>query len=231
MPKYSTILFDIDDTLFDFSKSEHAALHNTFMEYELPDGFVDTHDSYRAISKILWGELEQGKIALRELGVERFRRLFLEHALETDAEAFSKSYLNYLGQETHLMTGALEAVADLTHCRLNIITNGFGEVQKARIQNSPLAERFEHIIISEETGFQKPHQGIFDYAFSKIGIEAKNGAIIVGDSLTSDIQGGNNFGIDTVWFNPNGKTNDTDIQPTYEISDLLEIVDIVNGNK
>ena len=227
---YTTVIFDIDDTLMDFALSEHAALHNTFMDFKIPNGFVDMHDSYRAISKVLWNDLEQGDIALRELGVERFRRLFLEHQTDKDPVAFSNTYLGYLGKEAHLMAGALEVLEQLSHCRLVIMTNGFGEVQKSRLQNSELASHFEHIVISEEAGYQKPNSGIFDYAFSKIGIEAKTKTIIVGDSLTSDIQGGINYGIDTVWFNPNGKKNESEIQPTYEIQDLLEVIDIVNGS-
>ncbi len=227
--KYHTIIFDIDDTLMDFSISEHAALHNAFTEYEMPTGFIDMHDSYRAISRILWNDLELGKISLNELGVERFRRLFLEHGTDKDPQAFSSSYLRYLGNETHLMEGAIEALEGLTGCRLAIMTNGFGDVQKARLQNSPIGSLFEEIIISEEAGFQKPDPGIFDYAFSKLGNPSKEHTIIVGDSLTSDIQGGINFGIDTVWFNPKGKANAGGITPTYEIRDLLEVIDIVNG--
>lgn len=228
--KYSTVIFDIDDTLMDFAMSEHAALHHTFRKYGMPTGFLDMHDSYRAISKVLWDDLEKGKIALRELGVERFRRLFLEHGTEEDPQAFSSSYLEYLGKESHLMAGAMEALEGLTDSRLVIMTNGFGDVQKSRLQISPILHHFEEIIISEEAGFQKPHQGIFDYAFSKLGITAKEETIIVGDSLTSDIQGGNNYGIDTVWFNPSRKPNNSGIQPVYEIQDLLEVIDIVNGS-
>lgn len=231
MKKYTTIFFDIDDTLMDFRKSETAALHNTFMEHDLPTGFADYHNSYRKISQVLWHDLEQGKIAIRELGIERFKRLFLEHKLDISAETFSKLYLDFLGQESHLMPGADELLESLSDCVLAVITNGFGEVQKARIQNSPLSERFEHVIISEETGFQKPHGGIFDYAFDKLGLSSKEGVLIVGDSLTSDIQGGNNYGIDTCWYNPFGKENKTGIRPTYEIQDLLELRGIVHGNK
>ena len=227
--KYHTIIFDIDDTLMDFSISEQAALTNAFTEYEMPTGFIDMHDSYRAISKILWNDLEQGEISLNDLGVERFRRLFMEHGTDKDPHAFSSSYLRYLGNETHLMEGAIEALEGLTDCRLAIMTNGFGEVQKARLQNSPIGELFEEIIISEEAGYQKPDPGIFHYAFSKLDNPSKEHTIIIGDSLTSDIQGGINFGIDTVWFNPKGKANAAGIQPTYEIRDLLEVIDIVNG--
>lgn len=227
---YTTIIFDIDDTLMDFALSEHAALQNTFNDFEMPNGFIDMHDSYRAISKVLWHDLEQGNIALRELGVERFRRLFLKHQTDKDPLDFSSTYLNYLGKEAHLMAGALEVLEQLSHCQLVIMTNGFGDVQKSRLHNSALTDHFDHIVISEEAGYQKPNPGMFDYAFSKIGNAAKSKTIIVGDSLSSDIQGGINYGIDTVWFNPKGKNNESAIQPTYEIKDLLEIIDIVNGS-
>lgn len=227
---YTTVLFDIDDTLFDFAISEHAALNNTFSEFDIPNGFIEMHDSYRAISKVLWDELEQGKMTLNDLGVERFKRLFLEHQTDKDPIAFSDSYLHYLGRESHLMEGALGVLQNLSHCRLVVITNGFGEVQKSRLKNSNLTRFFELVVISEEAGFQKPNRGIFDYTFSKIGVAEKNKTIIVGDSLTSDIQGGNNYGIDTVWFNPLSKPNNKEVVPTYEIQDLLEVVDIVNGS-
>lgn len=231
MVNYHTILFDIDDTLMDFAISEKAALHNAFTDHGLPTGFHDYHASYRKISKVLWSDLEQGRIALQELGVERFKRLFREHKLDISAEAFSKAYLEHLGNETHLMPGAEALLNSLSHCRLAVITNGFGSVQKARIANSPISSRFEHVIISEETGFQKPHAGIFDWTFKQLGISEKQGVLIVGDSLTSDIQGGADYGIATCWFNPFGKENRLSIEPTYEISELSQLGPIINGDR
>lgn len=100
-------------------------------------------------------------------------------------------------------------------------------MQTSRIQGSPLSGTFEQIIISEEAGCQKPETGIFDYAFAKLGISDKEKVLIVGDSLTSDIQGGINYGIDTCWFNPLGKENTSGVQPKYEIRVLSELLDIV----
>ncbi|TWT25737.1 YjjG family noncanonical pyrimidine nucleotidase [Planomicrobium sp. CPCC 101110] len=231
MDKYNTILFDVDDTLFDFKKSEINALHNTFMEYKMPEGLSDYHESYRQISHKLWSDLENGEIGLRDLGIERFKRLFLEHQLETDALLFNRSYLGNLGNESHLMPGASELCRQLSGYRLAIITNGFGEVQHARIRNSPLCNFFEHIIVSEETGYQKPHQGIFDYAFKKLQLTDKSKVLMVGDSLQSDIQGGINYGIDTCWFNPLQKENLTAFSPTYEIQHLSELAEIISGTK
>lgn len=226
--KYEVILFDVDDTLFDFNISEKNALHKTFIKFGYPSGLTDYRTSYKEISKILWSELEQGFITLSELAVERFARLFLQHELDIDAQVFSRSYLEFLGRETHPVQGAVELCEKLVEYRLAIITNGFATVQKARIQNSALRNTFEHIIISEEVGFNKPDKEVFDYAFSKLQITDKEKVLIVGDSLTSDIQGGINYGIDTCWFNPHTKENNIGNEPTYEIRGLMELLKIVD---
>ncbi|MCR8657697.1 YjjG family noncanonical pyrimidine nucleotidase [Paenibacillus endoradicis] len=227
--KYDIIMFDADDTLFDFSISQKNALHNTFTQFDLPTGLVDYEADYKEISSVLWRELEQGFITTLELGVERFRRLFLQHELAFDAQRFSDDYLINLGKESHLIEGAEQLCTQLAGCRLVIITNGFTAVQQSRIANSPLCNTFEYIITSEEAGYQKPNERIFDYVFSKLQITNKSSVLIVGDSLTSDIQGGFNYGIDTCWYNPNGKENNLAIKPTHEIRELMELVEIVEG--
>lgn len=224
---YDIILFDVDDTLFDFKMTEQNALQATFLQFGLPSGLTDYGQIYKEISKGLWGDLEEGRITLAELGVERFRRLFDSVQLKVDAEAFGRAYLESLGKEVHLVPGAVELCSSLAHCRLAIITNGFASVQTARIGGSPLCDTFEHVIISEEVGCKKPDREIFENAFSKLRITEKSNVLMVGDSLTSDIQGGNNYGIDTCWFNPLQKENHTAIKPTYEIRELHEIVQIV----
>ncbi|MED3689894.1 YjjG family noncanonical pyrimidine nucleotidase [Peribacillus butanolivorans] len=229
--KYEVILFDVDDTLLDFSISEKRALHRAFLEFELPTGVKDYEASYQEISKVLWRELEQGLTNLSDLGVERFKRLFLKHELGIQAEVFSGVYLGYLSKEIHLIKGAVELCDNLAGCRLAIITNGFTDVQTSRIGGSPLCNTFEHIIISQEAGFQKPAKGIFDYAFSKLQITDKAKVLIVGDSLTSDIQGGINYGIDTCWFNPNLKENNLGIKPTYEIRELTDLIEVVGSKE
>lgn len=226
--KYETILFDLDDTLFDFGISEKNALHRTFQAFELPSGLENYHSRYREISKGLWRELEQGRMILSNLGVERFRRLFVESGLDIDPELFNSAYLRNLGKEAHLIEGARELCHYFQPYRLVVITNGFKEVQWARIQSSPLHNTFDDIITSEEAGFQKPDKGIFDFVFSKLGLSHKEKVLIVGDSLTSDIQGGINYGIDTCWFNRLRQENKTDIQPKYEIYELKDLTKVVN---
>ena len=227
MKHYDIILFDIDDTLFDFTKSEQEAFNRVFEKYNLFNNLKLYEKSYHEISKVLWRDLENGIISLAELGSERFRRLFLEHELEIDAVVFNLDYLGFLGEQTHLVQGAEKVISELSNKRLAIITNGYTDVQTSRTNNSPLKDTFEHIIISESTGFQKPQTGIFDYAFDKLQITDKSNVLMVGDSLTSDIQGGINYGIDTCWFNPKHMENNTSLKPTYEINKLESLLEII----
>ena len=219
---YDVLLFDLDDTLFDFNETEKHALDNTFNTFGLPDGLAQYRDTYRAISSVIWDDLEQGRITLEELKVERFRRLFQEHGLDLDAQRFGELYIENLGHESHLIEGVEEMLARVADYRLAILTNGFTLAQYARIAGSPLRHTFEAIIASESTGFKKPQPEIFEYAFNQLGITDRSKVLMIGDSLTSDIQGGINAGIDTCWFNPNGKENPTAVTPTYEIRSWKE---------
>ncbi|YCA45607.1 YjjG family noncanonical pyrimidine nucleotidase [Bacillus sp. JZ8] len=227
MKSYDIIFFDIDDTLFDFTKSEQESFNKVFNKYDLLNSLKLYEKSYQEISKVLWRDLEGGKMSLIELGSERFRRLFLEHELEIDAAVFNQDYLGLLGEQTHLVQGAEKVINSLSHKRLAIITNGYTDVQTSRINNSPLKDIFEHVIISESIGFQKPQMEIFDYAFNKLNIKDKSNVLMVGDSLTSDIQGGMNYGIDTCWFNHKYKENNTSLKPTYEINKLESLLEVI----
>lgn len=227
---YEYILFDADDTLYDYALAEAHALTSAFQEFGIEDTDNSYVDRYRIINQGLWTEFEQGKISSVNLRRERFARLFAADSVHAsiDADNLSARYLNYLGEGSFLLEGAEALVKGLLgKYRLAIITNGIKEVQMARIGKSGLLDSFEHIIVSEDTGFQKPHVGIFDYTFNKLNIVDKSKVLIVGDSLTSDIQGGINYGIDTCWFNPKNKTNTTGIQPTYEVHSYGELLTII----
>ena len=226
--KYEVLLFDLDDTLLDFGMTEHNAFRLLFEEYGLPNGLTDYHDSYRMISKVLWEDLEHGRTSLAELKVERFKRLFTEHQLEIDPVVFGQKYIENLGKEVHMIAGVEEMFASMKDVRMALLTNGFKEAQYARVNGSSLKNLFEAIITSEETGFQKPQKEIFAFTLEKLQISDPSCVLMIGDSLTSDIQGGNNFGIDTCWFNPTKKLNQTNIQPTFEIHTWDQLKDIVS---
>lgn len=226
--RYDVLLFDLDDTLLDFGMTEQNALRLLFEEYGLPNGLEDYFTSYKSISKVLWDDLEYGRTSLAELKVERFKRLFIEHSLDIDPILCGQKYIENLGKEVHMIDGVEELFASLTDFRIALLTNGFKDAQHARVNGSVLKNLFEVIITSEETGFQKPQKEIFAYALERLQISDPSRVLMIGDSLSSDIQGGNNFGIDTCWFNPKRKLNHTDIQPTFEIHTWDQLSKIVN---
>jgi len=226
--KYEVILFDADDTLFDYSLAEAHALKRVFLEFQIE--LLQSHiELYRSVNQQLWNDFEKGEVTLDFLRLERFRKLFAEVKVELDAVHFSERYVHYLGEGSFLIEGSdalIQQILKNGH-RTAIITNGIKQTQHSRIGGSILAHSFEHIIVSEDTGYSKPHTGIFDYAFEKLNLIDKSKVLIVGDSLTSDIQGGINYGIDTCWYNPKQKQNNTNIHPTYEIQNLHELLQLV----
>ena len=225
--KYDVLLFDLDDTLMDFGETERNAFTNVFTTNGFPDGLADYRNTYRAISTVLWEDLEQGRTTLADLKTERFRRLFLEHGLEIDAEVFGQTYLDNLGKEIHLIEGVSEVIENLSEARIALLTNGFKDVQHARMSHSGLKNYFEAIFTSEEIGYNKPRPEIFEHVFQAMQLTDKSRVLMIGDSLTSDIQGGNNFGIDTCWYNPERKKNESSAKPTYEIHHWHEFQQVV----
>jgi len=229
MSKYRWILFDADGTLFDYEQSELNALTRTFDQHGLRfDSGV--HRTFAEINGGLWKDFEQGKVSSRELRALRFEKLAVALDYRLDATAFSAQYLLNLGAEHTLLPGASEIVENLAQrFGLLLATNGFAEVQRSRISSSIIRPFFDGIVISEEIGFVKPDPNYFVEVFSQLGNPDKAEVLMVGDSLSSDIAGGSGFGIDTCWFNPAGRPNDTSVEPTYEIGELEEVVAIVEN--
>ena len=225
--RYQWLIFDADGTLFDFRLGERTALQWTTRKYGI-EYSTRLHDIYSAISSDLWGRFERGETTLKHLRVERFDRLFSELGIGTDAEAFNVDFMNDLGQQTQLLPGAGDVVSDLaSRFRLLLATNGIAVVQRSRFSRSSIREFFEDVVISDEIGVAKPQTAYMDVAFSKMGEPPKSEVLMIGDSLSSDIAGGANYGIDTCWYNPRGLPLDGSPKPTYEIFDLTEIESIV----
>jgi 2-haloacid dehalogenase len=227
--KYAIILFDADETLFDFKKSERDAFKNTMFEFNID--YDENHHLkiYHDINAAIWKEFEEGLITQQKLKVERFKRLSHSLKIRFDEIQFAKSYMNHLANASFLYEDSINLVESLhKDFRLSIVTNGLKDVQDNRIRKSIIAKYFDDIVVSEEVMVSKPDPKIFEHALKNINHTDKGNVLIVGDSLTSDIQGGINFGIDTCWFNPNKIINKTGIKPTYEISNLMDLKDIVN---
>ena len=223
MRQYRTLFFDVDDTLLDFGATESAALRNLFEEQSLP--FTEEIEAqYRTINRGLWHAYEEGKIGRDEVVNTRFALLFQEFGKTVDGAMFDQKYRVYLEEGNQLLDGALELITALhEQYDLYIVTNGVSRTQDKRLRNNGLFPFFKGVFVSEDTGYQKPMKEFFDHVFARVPNFSVEQGLIIGDSLTADIRGGNLAGMDTCWFNPHGKPNDTDIVPTYEIQSLNDL--------
>ena len=224
---YRWLLFDADGTLFDYDRAEVTTLQDTFEQMGWP--FEPWYaEVYRGINERIWLDFERGRISQERLRAERFHRLFEVIGAQLAPEAFSVRYLRNLAKETGLIDGAEEVVRALYgRVGLVLITNGLQDVQRARFARSAIGDCFSEVVISEEVGAAKPQREIFDVAFQRMGQPRLEEVLIVGDSLTSDIEGGNNYGIDTCWFNPHSSPRDPAIHADYEIGDLRELLSLM----
>lgn len=221
---YEVIIFDADETLFDFKKSERDAIKNTLIEFNIE--YDENHHLkvYQEINRQIWREFEEGTITQEKLKIERFKRLSDKLATKFDVVEFAKLYMRHLSYASFLYDETIPLVKSLYKAyKLSIITNGLKDVQCNRIRKSAIAHYFDDIVISEEVALSKPDPKIFEQALHNLKYTDKSKVLMVGDSLTSDIQGGINFGIDTCWFNPNKIPNKTTIKPNYEIYNLIEL--------
>lgn len=226
--KYQVLLFDADETLFDFKMAEKQAFLKALEEYKLDVDKEESLKLYSQINKHIWEEFEKGEITADRLRVERFERFSKKIEIDFDAVSFSKAYAKFLGEGAYLFEDSVEVIDYLSKkYRLALITNGLKDVQKSRISRTPLKDYFQELIISDEIKISKPDPRIFDYALDKLEYKDRTKVLMIGDSLTSDMQGGVNAGIDTCWYNPNHLENKSGLNLTYEIHSLKELKEIL----
>lgn len=217
------VLFDLDDTLFDFHKAEKIALTKTLVHFGI-DPTEETLALYSTINVAHWKRLELGEISREEVKVGRYRELFKTIGVECDPVKATAYYESMLAIGHYFMPGAPELLEDLYRkYRLYIVSNGTAKVQEGRIGSSGIAKYMDGIFISQILGANKPDKQFFDICFAEIPDFSLSETVIIGDSLSSDIKGGINAGITTVWFNPKGIENDNDIKPDYTIKELSEV--------
>lgn len=217
------VLFDLDDTLFDFHKAEKIALTKTLMHFGI-DPTEETLALYSTINAAHWKRLELGEISREEVKVGRYRELFKTIGVECDPVKATAYYESMLAIGHYFMPGAPELLEELYRkYRLYIVSNGTAKVQEGRIGSSGIAKYMDGIFISQLLGANKPDKQFFDICFAEIPDFSLSETVIIGDSLSSDIKGGINAGIITVWFNPKGIENDNDIKPDYTIKELSEV--------
>jgi len=226
--KYTVILWDNDNTLMDFEYSMRKALAASFEAFNLliNDEIIAR---YEEINTRYWKRLERGEITKKELLNGRFIDLFEELGYEVDVEAFRKLFQAELGSYYAYLDNSLEICRQLYgKVKQYIVTNGVEETQMKKIKAAGFYDLMEEIFISCVIGYEKPRKEFFDYCFSKISEEPSK-ILIVGDSLTSDIAGGNHAGIATCWYNPKGKIADENYHIDHEIRHLDQIFEVLYG--
>lgn len=217
------VLFDLDDTLFDFHKAEKIALTKTLVHFGI-DPTEETLALYSTINAAHWKRLELGKISREEVKVGRYRELFKTIGVECNPVKATAYYESMLAIGHYFMPGAPELLEELYgKYRLYIVSNGTAKVQEGRIRSSGIAKYMDGIFISQILGANKPDKQFFDICFAEMPDFSLSETVIIGDSLSSDIKGGINAGITTVWFNPKEIENDNDIKPDYTIKELSEV--------
>ena len=217
------LFLDLDDTILDFHKAEQVALSKTLRDFGIePTEMV--RNRYHVINKWHWEQLELGKLTRDQVQTGRFRVLFEELGVEADPAAVTARYMENLSVGHYFLPGAEETVELLSRkYRLFLASNGTASVQKGRMTSANLYRFFEQVFVSEEIGHNKPSKAYFDAAFARIPGFNPEKALMVGDSLSSDIRGGNNAGIRTCWVNPNHLPANPEIPADFEIETLAQL--------
>lgn len=222
--KYTTLLFDLDDTLMDFKKAEENAIEKLLLKYSLP-ATEENKRLYSLTNQSKWKALEKGEITRKELFATRFPDFFKALGVEADGAKANADYMHFLSQGRFVIDGAEDICRELRRSySMYIITNGAKIVQQGRLTDLPLMQYFDGVFISEEVGFDKPKKEYFDHVFLNIPEKDKSKCLVIGDSLSSDILGAVNYGIDCCWISE--KTS-SEIKPTYQISTLKELLNIL----
>lgn len=217
------LLLDLDDTILDFQKGEEYGLRKTLLDA----GITPTEAicaRYSQINKTYWKRLELGEVTREQVMLGRFETLFNELGVTADPAVSAAAYMDNMSSVHFFLPGAEDAVKSLAkRYRLFLVSNGTASAQERRLTNAGLYPYFEQVFISQLVGVNKPAKEFFDRCFAQIPDFAPEKAMIVGDSLSSDIQGGINAGIRTCWVNPAHKTAPAERRPDYEIESITAL--------
>lgn len=223
------LLWDIDATLLDFTAAEKEAIRKCFEKFDLGICTDEMLGRYSLINKSYWEKLERGELSKGEILVNRFRDFFVSEGIETDCEkAFNDYYQLALGDTIRFRDHGYELVEKLRKdYRQFAVTNGTFVAQSKKLKKSGLDNLLEEAFISDLIGFEKPSNEFFDYVLERIGVYKKEEIMIIGDSLSSDMQGGNHAGIVCCWYNPNHAENTKNVKIDHEIDNLWQLEEIL----
>ena len=226
----TTILWDVDGTLLDFAAAEKAAIRNLFEEYHLGECTDEMLLRYSRINKTYWERLERGEITKAEVLVGRFQEFFEAEGIDSAiALEFNQKYQIFLGDTIVYRDNSFQIVKSLQgKVRQYVVSNGTVSAQTKKLNRSGLGALMDGVFLSEQIGVEKPNLEFFDKVFDIIGDIDRNQIMIVGDSLTSDICGGNRAGIITCWYNPEKAEKIENVHVDYEITNLREVYRILS---
>lgn len=229
MPRFDILLWDVDGTLLDFIAAEKAAVQTLFHEFGLGECTDEMVERYSRINKEYWERLERGELSKPEILVRRFADFFASEGLDASkAPEFNEQYQVRLGDTVVFCDDSYELLSSLRgRVKQYAVSNGTVVAQTRKLRRSGFDRLLDGVFLSEELGYEKPATEFFDRVFAAIGEPDRERVLIVGDSLTSDITGGNRAGIRTCWYNPKGEPNLTAAHADYEIRDLHGILDII----
>lgn len=226
MKKYTTIYFDLDNTILDFTATEYNAIKKLLVMHNLPvsDEIIK---KYSAINQFWWERFEKGEIKKEEIFAGRFKTFLEFYSFDADYEKMAQDYFELLAAGHDVICGAEEVLRYVKEqgYTICITTNGVSRTQYRRIDECGLKQYFDYVFVSEDAGHQKPDVQYFKHAMANSPEKDKSKILVIGDSQSSDILGGINFGVDTCWFNPKGKSGM--YKSTYEITNIMQICDIL----
>ena len=224
-----TILWDVDATLLDFHAAEKAAILKLFRQFHLGECTEEMLQRYANINRGYWERLERGDLTRDQVLVGRFQEFFEKEELDVSAApAFNEAYQSSLGDTIVYRDDSYHIIKSLRgKVKQYVVSNGTIVAQEKKLRLSGLGKLMDGVFLSEELGVEKPNKAFFDKVFKEIGDIDRDTVLIVGDSLTSDIRGGNNAGIRTCWYNPGHAAPLEDVHIDYEITDLHEVYDLL----
>lgn len=224
----TTVLMDLDDTIFDFKACERQAISTNLNEFDVEYSAEDLSD-YSVINDRMWKKLERGEITRDQLRTERFRVFLSRYDRQIDSSVFADRYMENLSKTSELIDGARELLIYLSaHYALYAVTNGYVRTQVGRIRHADIEKYFDEIFISQRIGADKPRKEFFDYCASHIPNFCLKNTVLIGDSLTSDIKGGKEYGLFTIRYDPKGDVSEDGICPDRVVRSLSEIPSLLS---
>lgn len=224
MMEYKYLIFDLDDTLLDFQTGEHEGLVKVMSDVQVPD-MTDALAKYAVINRKLWQAYEQGDITKQNIQNTRFGALLEELGMDGDGLAMEKAYRQELNNNNHVLPGAEELLQKLKEQGYVLIagTNGETQTQKSRLKNTGFGQYFDQVYISDELGVAKPNIGFYEPIFKANADMNTDNTVMIGDGIPSDMRGGINVGLNTIWVNLKNATLPTDMNITSEVHSLTEL--------